>query len=57
MMSLKTMGFSDKDLDDIKGIFEDTNMYLLLVTVIVASAHVCTSFSLHVFLFGFVTYY
>lgn len=41
MMSLKTMGFSDKDLDDIKGIFEDTNMYLLLVTVIVASAHVC----------------
>lgn len=44
MMSLKTMGFSDKDLDDIKGIFEDTNMYLLLVTVIVASAHLVLDF-------------
>lgn len=41
MVSLRSMGFSDKDLDDIKGIFEDTNMYLLLITVIVASTHVC----------------
>lgn len=44
MISLKTMGFSDKDLDDIKGIFEDTNMILLLITVIVASTHLILDF-------------
>ncbi|KAE8749540.1 hypothetical protein FOCC_FOCC003805 [Frankliniella occidentalis] len=44
MISLKSMGFSDKDLDDIKGIFEDTNMILLLITVVVASLHLILDF-------------
>lgn len=44
MISLKTLGFSEKDLDDIKGIFEDTNMVLLLLTVVVASTHLVLDF-------------
>lgn len=43
--SLKTMhglGFSELDTDDVKGIFFDTNIYLLLLTVFVTSCHVST---------------
>jgi len=38
--SLKAMGFSMKDVDEVKGIFTDTNMYLLALTMFVASIHV-----------------
>lgn len=34
------LGFSDKDVDDVKGIFADTNLYLLSATVLIASCHV-----------------
>lgn len=40
MLSLKKLGFSNKDLDDIKGAFSDTNLFLLCATIIVSSIHV-----------------
>ena len=41
--SLNTMhelGFTEYDTDDVKGILFDTSLYLLLVTVFIASFHV-----------------
>lgn len=40
MLALKRLGFSNKDLDDIKGAFSDTNLFLLCATIIVSSVHV-----------------
>lgn len=40
---LRSLGFSDKDVDDVKGIFADTNLYLLSATVVIASCHVSIS--------------
>lgn len=37
---LNSLGFSQKDVDDVKGIFADTNLYLLSATVLIASCHV-----------------
>lgn len=37
---LHSLGFSEKDVDDVKGIFADTNLYLLSATVLIASCHV-----------------
>lgn len=36
---LHSLGFSEKDVDDVKGIFADTNIYLLSATVLIASCH------------------
>ncbi|KAG7311005.1 hypothetical protein JYU34_003858 [Plutella xylostella] len=41
---LKTIGFSEKDVDDVKGIFADTNLYLLSATVLIASIHLLFDF-------------
>ncbi|CAH2239482.1 jg21489 [Pararge aegeria aegeria] len=38
------LGFSDKDVDDVKGIFADTNLYLLSATVLIASCHLLFDF-------------
>lgn len=40
MKSMSELGFSELDTDDVKGIFFDTNLYLLLITVFVTSFHV-----------------
>lgn len=40
MKSLKKIGFSDKDIDEVKGIFSDTNLYLLCGTIFIGSVHV-----------------
>lgn len=40
MRTLKQMGFSKKDLDEVKGIFSDTNLYLLCVTIFIGSIHI-----------------
>uniref|UniRef100_A0AAF5Q379 Lipid scramblase CLPTM1L n=2 Tax=Wuchereria bancrofti TaxID=6293 RepID=A0AAF5Q379_WUCBA len=39
LAQLKRMGFSDKDVDEVKGIFVDTNFYFLAVTMFVAALH------------------
>lgn len=49
---LKSMGFSEKDIDDVKGIFADTNLYLLSGTVLIASCHVSNFFKLYANLVG-----
>ncbi|CAH2050127.1 unnamed protein product, partial [Iphiclides podalirius] len=41
---LHSLGFSEKDVDDVKGIFEDTNLYLLSATVLIASFHLLFDF-------------
>ncbi|CDS40770.1 cleft lip and palate transmembrane protein [Echinococcus multilocularis] len=41
---LKVMGIKDKDIDDIQGIFTETNLYLLLTTVVVSVFHLFFDF-------------
>ncbi|XP_055912572.1 lipid scramblase CLPTM1L isoform X2 [Eupeodes corollae] len=42
--SMYTLGFSKKDVDEVKGIFSDTNVYLLCGSLIVGSAHLLFDF-------------
>uniref|UniRef100_A0A1L8D907 Lipid scramblase CLPTM1L n=1 Tax=Nyssomyia neivai TaxID=330878 RepID=A0A1L8D907_9DIPT len=44
MRSLETLGFSKKDVDEVKGIFSDTNVYILCGTVFVGSIHMLFDF-------------
>lgn len=34
------MGFTKNDVEEIKSMFSDTNVYLLLITILVAGVHV-----------------
>lgn len=38
-----TLGFTEKDVDEVKGVFADTNLYLLCATVFIGSVHVCNT--------------
>ena len=38
------LGFTAKDMDEMKGVFADTNLYLLCATVLIGSIHVCIIF-------------
>lgn len=40
LRTLKKLGFTKKDVDEVKGIFSDTNVYLLCGTIFVSSIHV-----------------
>lgn len=40
LRSLMAFGFTEKDVDEVKGIFADTNLYLLCITIFVAAVHV-----------------
>lgn len=42
--SMEVLGFSKKDIDEVKGIFSDTNVYLLCGTVFVGSIHMLFDF-------------
>ena len=42
--SMHQMGFTDKDTDEVKGIFADTNLVLLLVTFGVSAVHLLFDF-------------
>ncbi|XP_049875138.1 cleft lip and palate transmembrane protein 1-like protein [Pectinophora gossypiella] len=44
LQQLHSLGFSEKDVDDVKGIFADTNLYLLSATVLIASCHLLFDF-------------
>lgn len=44
--ALLAAGFADKDIDEVKGIFSDTNVYLLCGTIFVSSVHVSLALSL-----------
>lgn len=44
MKSLLQMGFSKKDIDEVKGIFSDTNVYFLCATVAIAAVHLLFDF-------------
>lgn len=37
---MASLGFSAKDLDEVKGVFSDTSLYFLFVTFLVAALHV-----------------
>ena len=43
--TLRQMGFTDKDIDELKGIFNDTNIFFLCVTFFVAAVHVILLFT------------
>lgn len=42
--TLRTLGFNDKDLDEIKGVFADTHIYFLMATVFISSIHLLFDF-------------
>lgn len=40
LQNLKTLGFSDKDIDEMKELLVDTNIYILGGIILVAAIHV-----------------
>ncbi|ETN63976.1 hypothetical protein AND_004296 [Anopheles darlingi] len=44
MSDLMALGFSEKDIDEVKSIFSDTNVYLLCGTIVISSVHLLIDF-------------
>ncbi|XP_031564751.1 cleft lip and palate transmembrane protein 1-like protein [Actinia tenebrosa] len=44
LATMKSLGFSDKDLDDIRGLFTEVNMYLLALTFAISIFHILFDF-------------
>ncbi|XP_052866423.1 lipid scramblase CLPTM1L [Anopheles cruzii] len=44
MSDLTALGFSEKDIDEVKSIFSDTNVYLLCGTIVISSVHLLIDF-------------
>lgn len=44
MRALKQFGFTKKDVDEVKGIFSEANLYLLCGTMLIASVHLLFDF-------------
>lgn len=44
------LGFTEKDMDEIRGVFADTNLYLLCATMAIGSIHVCSSIPQNIYL-------
>lgn len=44
LISLKKFGFTKKDVDEVKGIFSETNLYLLCGTMFIGSVHILFDF-------------
>ncbi|XP_063220844.1 lipid scramblase CLPTM1L [Bacillus rossius redtenbacheri] len=44
LKSLQEFGFTEKDVDEVKGIFADTNLYLLCITIFVSAIHLLFDF-------------
>lgn len=40
LQAMKGFGFTKKDVDEVKGIFSESNLYLLCGTMLIASVHV-----------------
>lgn len=40
LRAMKSFGFTKKDVDEVKGIFSESNLYLLCGTMLIASVHV-----------------
>ena len=38
--TLHMLGFTEKDVDEVKGIFADTNLILLCLTIVISAMHV-----------------
>lgn len=51
MRALKQFGFTSKDIDEVKGIFSEANLYLLCGTMLIASVHVRRLHFIYVLLF------
>lgn len=44
MKTIQTLGFTEKDTDELKGIFSDTNFYFLMLTFVVSMFHLAFDF-------------
>lgn len=57
LQQLTTLGFTSKDLDEVKEIFADTNLYFLMGTILIGSIHVRFEFFITFLNFSYYFYF